>query len=270
MKFALVFRNVTNLLICAALLTACAAPTVLPVTAPSIRPTPAANVIRLANGEWAPYNGAKLPHGGCDSWVVQEAFALVGITVEYGFFPWARGYSMSATGEWDGTLSWADTPDHRSQHYLSAEPTSLQEYVFFFRTDRPLVWESLDDLTGKIIGITTGYVYSDAFKTLQQKGTATFIESSSDEANFKMLLAGRIDVFPIERRVGRTLIKSIFTPEQQAQLTDSPKAFIQFHPYLLLSKAIPQNEQRIAQFDLGFQRLKASGKYLEIMQNCVP
>jgi polar amino acid transport system substrate-binding protein len=256
----------------ATLLAACGAPAsfLAKPAADSQHPTSAPNEIRLANGNWAPYNGPDLPDDGCDSQVISQAFALEGIKVTYGFFPWARSYSLSATGEWDGTLSWDDTPEHRSQHYLSAQPVSVQEWVFFHRTDRPLTWETLDDLAGKTIGITSGYVYSDAFKELQAKGSVNFVESSSNEANFKMLLAGRIDVFPIERRVGHALIRSIFTPEEQALIENSSKSFAQFRSYLLLSKAVPQNEQRLKLFNLGFERLQASGQYAQIMQGCAP
>jgi polar amino acid transport system substrate-binding protein len=227
-------------------------------------------MIRLANGAWPPYDGEALPHYGCDSWVVSEAFALEGITVEYSFFPWARSYSLSASGEWDGTLTWADTPEHRAQHYLSAEPISVQELVFFYRTDRPLKWETLDDLAGKTIAVTTGYVYSDAFQGLKQRGTVTFVESSSDEANFQMLLAGRVDAFPMERRVGYAIVQSLFTAEQRAHLTASTRSFAQLRSYLLLSKAVPQNEQRMGLFNRGFKRLQESGRYAEIIQSCAP
>jgi polar amino acid transport system substrate-binding protein len=234
------------------------------------RPTFDPSVIRLANGNWAPYNGSDLPYAGCDSQVIAEAFALENLRVEYDFFPWARSYSLSATGKRDGTLSWADTPEHRTQHYLSAEATTIQEWTFFYRADHPLIWKTLDDLAGKTMGVTTGYVYSDAFKDLRTKGTVNFVESSSDESNFRMLLAGRIDVFPMERKVGYYLIRSVFTPQEQAQLLGSPQPFAQFRTYLFLSKAVPQNEQRIILFDRGFKNLQTSGRYTEIMQNCAP
>jgi polar amino acid transport system substrate-binding protein len=255
----------------AASLAACtgSSPTPIPTFTP-VPPTQSMATVRLANGEWPPYNGQALPHYGCDSQVVAEAFALEGITVEYGFFPWARSYWLSASGAWDGTVAWADTPEHRQQHYVSAEPTSIQKWVFFYRKDRPFSWETMDDLTGKTIGTTTGYVYSDVFKDLEQKGTATFEETSSDVANFKMLLAGRIDVFPMEYRVGYTILKSSFTAEEQAQITTSPKALTEFRPVMLLSRAVPLNAQRMELFNQGWQHLQASGRYTEIMQGCAP
>ncbi len=254
---------------------------ILPVTActPEITPSnitralPAPttipeNTIRLANGYWPPYNGADLPHGGCDSWAIAEAFALQGIKVDYGYFPWARSLSLSQNRDWDGTLAWDDTPEFRKIFFTSAEPTTIQEWVFYYRKDQPFVWQSLEDLNGKRVGLTTGYVYSDAFQELISKGTVTFIESSSDEANLEMLLAGRIDIFPMERNVGHYLIKKIFPEEEQASLIASPNAFSEFNTYLLLSRAIPQNASRMALFDLGMQQLRESGRYAEIMRVC--
>ena len=141
---------------------------------------------------------------------------------------------------------------------VSGEPSSIQEFAFFYRTDRPLKWETLNDLAGKTIGVTTGYVYENVFKDLKRKGTVTFLESSSDEANFKMLLARRIDAFPMVRRVGYSIVKSILPAEQQSQITDSPRSFARFRSHLLLSKAVPQNEQRMILFDHALARLKVS------------
>jgi polar amino acid transport system substrate-binding protein len=236
------------------------------VPAPAATPDP--TVVRLANGNWPPYNGEELPHGGCDAWIISEAFALEGITVEYGYFPWARGLSLSAAGVWDGAPSWADNPEHREKHYVSAEATMTQEWVFFYRADQPLTWETVDDLAGRTIGVTAGYYYGNAFSKLRQKGTAVLVESQDDEANFKMLLAGRIDVLPMERHVGNTLLKTIFTPAERAQIAVSERSFAQFEPHLLLSKAVAENETRMAAFDRGLRRLKESEQYTQILKYC--
>jgi len=240
------------------------------ITSTASRQKIASNIIRLANGIWPPYNSPDLPYNGCDSRVITEAFALEGIQVEYGFFPWARSYSLSATGEWDGTLAWDDTPEHRAQHLISAEPTTIQEWVFFFRRDHPFTWKTLDDLAGKIVGVTTGYVYSDAFKHIKSQGKVTFLESSSDEINFKMLLAGRIDVFPMERRVGHYIMGSIFNSGDQSQIDESAQPITAFRTFLLLSKAVAENGERMNRFNQGFSRLRESGRYDEIIRNCSP
>ncbi len=50
----------------------------------------AAETIRLANGEWHSFLSKGAPHHGFASHIVTDAFALVGVEVEYGFFPWSR------------------------------------------------------------------------------------------------------------------------------------------------------------------------------------
>jgi len=47
----------------------------------------AGETIRLANGEWVPYQSKSLKHCGAVSRIVTKAFASEGITVEYEYFP---------------------------------------------------------------------------------------------------------------------------------------------------------------------------------------
>lgn len=223
--------------------------------------------LRLANGNWPPYNGEDLFKGGCDSQVISETFALAGYEVEFGYFPWARSYALSKSGEWDGTMAWDDTVEHRMDHWISAEPTSVQQWVFFYKRGSDFDWNTLEDLKGKTIGVTTGYVYSDAFSELSND-EIKFLESTSDEANFRMLIAGRIDAFPMEKEVGLTIIGEIFTSDEQSQIAYNEKPLSEFQSYLLLSKAISENEARMKQFDQAFFDLVESGRYAEIMNQC--
>jgi polar amino acid transport system substrate-binding protein len=227
------------------------------------------STIHLTNGDWAPYSGAALTHNGCDAWVVSEAFARQGITVEYAFFPWARGYQLAQSGVFDGTLEWGDTSSHRGSFYLSADFISDQNLVFFYRKDHPFTYTGLNGLGGKLVGMTSGYVYQDEFNHDRETGLIKVEEASSDEANLRKLLAGRIDVFPLEQLVGNTILANNFTPAENSQITHSAP-FAKFHPYVLLTKANPENAARMALFDEGFKQLKASGRYAEIMQTCAP
>jgi polar amino acid transport system substrate-binding protein len=226
--------------------------------------------IRLTNGYWPPYNGENLKNGGCDTNIVKETFALAGYDVEFGYFPWARSYILSEDGDWDGTITWADTPQHREGHWISAEPTTIQEFVFFYRADKPFSWQTMEDLSGKIIGITTGYVYNDAFLLILNDPNYEFIESTSDLANFKMLAAGRIDIFPMEKSVGLYILNKELTDDEKENIAYSDESFSEFNAHLLLSKSIPENEQRIIEFDQAFRELKQSGRYEELILQCMP
>ena len=169
-------------------------------------------------GSGLPHTGPNLPAYGCDSQVVAEAFALEGIQVEYGFFPWARGYLLSQNGVVDGTIEWADTPEHRITHFISSDYISRQQWVFLQRKERVFSWGTVDDLAGKIIGLTIGYAYSDVFTPLKQQHPAMFTEAASDLINLRKLLSGRIDLFPIEHAVGGHFIATELTAAEQAEL----------------------------------------------------
>ncbi len=225
--------------------------------------------ISLAIGEWPPYTGETLKNYGCDAQVVAEVFRSQGVEVKFGFFPWARSYYEAQTGNWDGTFEWADTPELRKDFYISQEKLSDQEWVFFYRTTDPFNWESMLDLAGKKIGLTSGYVYSDLFTDLQNNKNYSFEEATSDLANFQKLLSGRIDIFPIEKQVGLTILQEHFSSEEINQLTIHPKSIYSFDPYLLLNKQNPENEKRIELFNQGLKELKQSGRYEEIMQECI-
>lgn len=226
-------------------------------------------VLRLANGEWSPYTGRDLPAGGCDSQVVAEVFAREGIRVQYEFLPWARALLLSQNGMVDGTLEWEDTPEHQKSHWVSTETLSLQQWGFMHRKETRVTWERLEDLQRYTIGLTIGYAYSNVFVDLRRQRPTMFHEAASDLLNVKKLLTGRIDLFPIERSVGRYLIKKELRPEEQAELTMGARPLAEFTPHLLLSRAVPGNEQRMQLFEQGLQRLKASDRYREIMASCV-
>ena len=225
-------------------------------------------VIRLANGEWPPYTGLHLPGHGCDSQVVTEAFGLENIRVEYEFLPWARGLMLSQNGAVDGAVEWAGTAEQRRTHFVSSEPLSNQQWVFFHRKDTEVSWHRLDDLVGRTIGLTIGYAYSDLFVSLRQRHPEMFKEAASDLLNFKKLLAGRIDLFPVERAVGLHVIGRDLHARDREVLVFSPQALAEFRPYLLLSRALPANEERMRLFDRGLRRLKDNGRYDAIMSPC--
>lgn len=250
-------------------------PSTPPPPAPTPLPTqtitnPQSSTVRLATGEWVPYMGQDLPHYGCDLWIIEEAFAIAGFEVEYGFFPWARSRHLSEDGEWDGTATWSTHSELVETHYYSAEFITRQEWVFFYRKDEPFEWETIDDLTDKIIGLTIGYSYSGRFEEAQATGALTIDEAPNDDLNFAKLLAGRIDIFPIDRNVGYAVLAENFTAEEQTRLAVHPQPLSTLLSYLLLSKAVPQSEERMVAFNQGLQRLRTSGRYAEILEACLP
>lgn len=219
----------------------------------------AEETVRLASGEWPPYISQHLEHQGTVTRIVTEAFALGGIKVQYGYFPWSRSYEFAKTGVWDGTLVWFDTPERRKLFYIS-DPVIDIQYVFFHLKDYQFDWDTMDDLSGIKIGATLEYNYGEDFNIAEKNGKIQVDRAASDLQNFKKLLRGRIHVFPKELETGYAMLRKHFTPEQAKLFTHHIKPVRADPHHVLLSKKIERNKEILKIFNLGLKQLKMSGK----------
>jgi len=218
-------------------------------------PLSASDTVRITNGEWAPYLGAEEPHYGIASRIVTEAFETVGIEVEYGFFPWSRSLFLAESGEWDGTAVWFPSEERREKFHVS-DPVIISEYVFFHHRDMAFDWETKEDLDSYQVGITRDYDYGQMLREAEASGAITTETVSSDELNFQKLAAGRIDLFPVDRVVGLHMKEAELTSEQAQALTWHPQPVRRAPLHLLLSREVPENEERMEAFNKGLNKLR--------------
>ncbi len=220
--------------------------------------------IRLTNGEWPPYLSEDLKYYGISSRIVTEAFARVGVKVEYGFFPWKRAFKYAKTGEWDGSVIWQRTPEREKYFYFS-DVILEGTYVFFHLKSVNFDWNTIEDLKGIKIGATGGYTYGEAFDKAAKENSIQVDYVIYDVQNLKKMLAGRIKIFPVELNVGLDLLQKHFSPEQINKITFHPKIIKRNFYRLILSKKIKTNRKRIALFNKGLSRLCNNGKVKQYM-----
>ncbi len=140
--------------------------------------------IMITNGEWLPYHSENLPHYGAGSRIVTEAFALEGIKVEWGFFPWSRAYSYAVDGTWEASIGWIKTPEREEEVYFS-EPVYGGPWVFFHLKSVPFEWNTIDDLQGLTIGATADYSYGDEFDNAEKQGIINVDRVPTEVQNFE-------------------------------------------------------------------------------------
>ena len=224
--------------------------------------------IRLTNGEWQPYLSKDTPHHGFASHIVTEAFALVGVEVEYGFFPWKRSFKLAKGGTWDGSVVWLDN-DERREHFFYSHAVVPTKYVFFHLKGSDFDWNSYEELRGIRIGGTLEYAYSEEFDAAEKAGIIKTNRAPSDEIGLKKLLKGRIEAFPGEVMVTYAQIRDTFSQEDAALFTHHPKAINEDPMYLLLGKKVAGNEAMRDLFNEGLKRLKGSGRYDQIIADAL-
>ncbi|SDG40288.1 MULTISPECIES: ABC transporter substrate-binding protein [unclassified Duganella] len=224
----------------------------------------AAEVITLTNSEWVPYTSQQLPHNGPLSRIVSEAFALEGVEVRYVFRPFGRAYAEAATGYAHGSILWSTSgrDSDRQRRFIFSDVVFDGQSVLFHLKSYPFRWQGYAQLAGVRMGGTAGYEYAfDKYPYISMDRTAV-----TDEANFRKLAAGRLDVFPANLDVGRAIMRNVLTPEQAELVTWDPNPYNITHYHLMLNKLNKDNPRYLALFNKGLRRLRDSGKYDEYLQ----
>ncbi len=227
-----------------------------------------AQVIKFTNGEWAPFTSEKLRYFGLFSKIVSEAFLQENVTVEYDFYPWARGYKilLNKSKSYSGSLGYVWS-EKRAEELHYSEPLFTGYGCFFHLKSTDFDWQSYDDLKGLLIGTTIGYSYSPEFEKAKKQGKLNTTEVSKESQNFKMLLKGRIDIFPSNMDAGFSVLNNGFTAKEIDQITCHKKPYHQAKIYTIFPKNRADSGKLVAMFNKGLAKLKEKGMYDEIIKD---
>ena len=222
--------------------------------------------IHITTGEYPPWTGKELLHGGFVNHVITEAFKIEGYIVKYKYYPWKRAYIIAETGNVQATSYWSFTDKQKADFYAS-DPIMVQKTFFFHLKSNPIKeWNILGDLRGYRIGVTDGYSYSKEFWEAEKNAGLEFINVTSDIQNFKKLLMKRIDIFPSGLVAAKTIFRELDKGQSQL-ITYHPKVLTENQGYLLFPKKNGNSEQLVAIFNQGFKKLKAKGLHDEYMND---
>ncbi len=218
----------------------------------------AQETIRITNGEWLPYHSKELPSYGAGSKIVTEAFSLVGVKVEWGFFPWERGYKYAVQGEWDASIGWIKTLK-REGEVLFSKPVYGGKWVFFHLRGINVDWNTVSDLKGVTIGATANYTYGEEFDTAEKEKVIYVERVPEEKQNFSKLLFGRIDIFAHAMDGGYAVLRNSFSGSQANKVTHHPKPIQTVNYHLVFTKNA-KNKRMLKLFNKGLSDLYKSGK----------
>jgi len=224
----------------------------------------AGETIRITTGEWKPFISESLKHGGVYTHIITEAFALEGIKVEIGFFPWPRAEVYARTGEWDAMATLVATPEREEVFYLSSVVYSSKR-VFFHLKNYYFDWNTMDDLKNLDIGATIGYKYGDMFENAEKAGDISVMRVSKDLQNFQMMLRERINIFPFTLEAGYFMINEQFNSEVAGKITHHHKILQEADYHIMFPKSSNRSRHFVELFNRGLMQLKESGRYDQML-----
>lgn len=221
-------------------------------------------VFRITTCEWLPVISEEMEDFGPLCRAVKEAFALEGIRVEYGFFPWKRALAYMECGSWDGSICWSQTQERKEYAYYS-DALYAEGMHFFHLKAHPFSWKSMEDVAGLCIGATYGCHYGTAFHNAEKAGKIEVSRVTKDLQNLKKLLAGRIHILPLELEAGYAFMNKYMNPKEISRITHHPRCLKHDTYHLIFSKKVKGNKEMVVRFNRGLKRLRESGKLAEYL-----
>ena len=219
--------------------------------------------------EYPPFLMERSDDYGLEPAIVRQAYEQMGGTVSFVFVPPARAIEMAKLGLVDGTVGWVHS-DERAANFYFSETIARAPLVFFHIKQKAFSWNNYAELQGKTIGTVNQYYYGSDFQKALQSGHFQIESVSDDRLNLKKLVAGRIDLTPVNLYVGYYLAKELFDAEAAKLITHNARQLKVSEHHLLLPKVLPQSQSRLALFNEGLFALKKSDEYQAILQRYKP
>jgi polar amino acid transport system substrate-binding protein len=155
----------------------------------------------LATLEWPPYTGQKLPGNGTSAVVVRDALAAVGYELELRFYPWSRAV-QEASMDPDVVGFFPEYPNaERRTQFIVSDVIGKSPLGFAHRVNVAFSWNELTDLRKYRLGTVAGYVNSDEFDRLVERGELKVDTSNTDAFNLRKVLAARIEAAVVDENV---------------------------------------------------------------------
>lgn len=218
-----------------------------------------ADPLVIATGEYAPMTGEALPNYGVVNGLISRIAEKAGVEIEFEFMAWNRGLKLTRQGQKNAASYWNTLPDQTG--LIAVGPVSNGRVVFFYRKDKPLPeWTSFNDLSGYTFGATLGYNYSEAFWAAGEDGTIKIQTAQNDLANFKKLMAGRIDGFVINELVGWDMLNAEFSSEEISNIAVTTTTVNEVTGYLQVSTEMEGGAAVASKLQAAYDALKASGE----------
>ncbi|MFO7787736.1 MAG: transporter substrate-binding domain-containing protein [Halospina sp.] len=160
-----------------------------------------AETVQLTSLEWPPYTGSELPQQGASMAVVEAAFDAMGHDLEVQFLPWQRAVDQAKentaiAGYFPEYYAESLEEDFIFSDRIGTGPLGLVE-----RTDNPIEWSNLGDLTDHTIGTVSGYVNTAEFDAMAEGGEIDVQPVTDDATNLRKVAGGRIPLAVVDSNV---------------------------------------------------------------------
>ncbi len=207
---------------------------------------------------------------GIDVDIIKEMAERLNLDIAIRLVPWKRLIKMTQDGQCDGSFSLFHTKNRESfALYAFSQPIHVSRFPLFFRKDKIIQFNTIEDLYGKTIGINRGFSISEAFDSAVEQGKIIVNTENQVDENILLTASGIIDGFTNNYDVTKYKIKNIPRLRQYKDLIFHTKKSISEsrNAYVVLSKKapnIPDKTKMLHRINQTLIEMKKDGFYLEL------
>jgi len=233
--------------------------------------------IKLLSGiDFKPFLSPSLPYGGMANHIVKESFKAIGES-DYKIFwnkTFATHFGLLERQKFDVGIAWYK-PDC-SKNNLGKETQKRCEFTFskpifevittlYKDKNRELNSSSVKDLYGSKICRPHGvYTFDLENQGLIDRGNITLVRPESKKACFQMLIDGEVDFVAVDKFSGKAMIHEM-NIGKRIESIETISTLLGLH--LIVHSKHPRAKEIISKLNRGVEKLKNSGKLLEIQRD---
>jgi polar amino acid transport system substrate-binding protein len=219
-----------------------------------------AEPLRIVADEWPPYVDPTAPGRGLAIDLVTTAFSRAGYPTQLTVEDWSRSLEGAVIGVYDVVANlWYTDERARDLHY--SDPYLVNDIRFVKRKGSDIVFDDYRDLRGRVIGIVKDYAYPQGF--LRAGGLIKVVNDVLVQA-LSDLVAGRCDLVIDDKHVLDFTIRK-YLPDSLTRLEYLPKPVGLSQLHVAVSRANPQHDRIVADFNRALRQMKADGSYARLL-----
>lgn len=185
--------------------------------------------------------------------LLRALFAEAGLALKIEAKPWKR--CLQDTDEGRAGIGGIYKNEERLRKYDFSEALFTERMAVYQQRSRPWVFDGLESLHGKRVGVARGWSYGDSFDKAVRAGLIHTEEVSADAQNFQKLASKRLDAVLAIAEAGAAQLAQ---PGMQ-DITKSPRYLFENPTYLAFAKAAQQGAT-LAAINRALDLLRRQGR----------
>ncbi len=219
-----------------------------------------ADPVRMLANASPPYADKKLPEQGLALELVAHVMERAGYDAELTIESWPRALEGVRIGLYEA-LATAWYSDERDQDFLFSEPYLDSQLILIKLRAAPGVYDSLDDLEGKRLGVRADYAYGVDFSGI---AGLRLVEENHLIQSLMNLINGRVDVVIGDQRTVALQLEE-YLQSQRHRIEVAPIMLPGRSRHVAASRALNGSEKMIEDFNKALAEARDDGSVAAII-----